>query len=213
MLDPDGAYDSPIEAELAWELGKWLADSVGVTQQEVFETSAGRFRPDFVLRTGLRSVGVEADGRDFHNERRDEWRDAMLLGEGRLDTIYRLRGTDIAHRLPDCLYLMTRLDPELFSERGRINLANAASYEARDKVIDDVLEAVRVVYEAPLDEEGPPAFLRMIRRTSQPTSAKRVFWRDTCYPFAKAQPGLSLDEIIRLYIDSPGLEPGELLRA
>lgn len=46
-------------------------------------------------------IGIECDGKKFHNASRDEWRDAMILGGEHLDVIYRLRGSDINFYIED----------------------------------------------------------------------------------------------------------------
>jgi hypothetical protein len=91
------------------------------------------FIVDFVLRDSSDyRVGVECDGKKFHDASRDEWRDAMIIGENHLDAIYRLRGSDINYYIEDVLYLIAELEPSLFSPRAASNLKVLASPEVKE---------------------------------------------------------------------------------
>jgi len=125
-------YDSPIEDRFALHYVKYASEEVDMAPQFEVATLCGHFIIDFVLTTseGYR-VGIECDGREYHDQSRDEWRDAMILGESHVDAIYRLRGSDITYYIEDILYLMAVLDPHLFSDRATENLKVLASTEIR----------------------------------------------------------------------------------
>ena len=128
----DPPYDSPIENEFAWAIVKYLESTVSFEKQKSFTTICGVFRPDFVATTNTGySVAYECDGIVHHDSGRDEWRDAMLLGDRQVDVVVRLRGCDINYHLEDCLYVCSLLDPQLHSDRGRRNLHVLASEEAK----------------------------------------------------------------------------------
>lgn len=93
LFDPP--YESPLEELFALNAIKYLDDSVDFQKQVSVETICGQFRIDFVIDTGLKKVAIECDGKESHNKSRDEWRDAMILGAGAVDVIYRLRGGDL----------------------------------------------------------------------------------------------------------------------
>ncbi len=59
-------------------------------------------------------------------------RDATLLDRDLTDAVYRIRRVDLVYCLPDVLFMISRLDPGLFSERGLINLQTLSSREARE---------------------------------------------------------------------------------
>lgn len=124
-------YDSPIEDDFAHAIVKWLHPSAIWIPQLSVNTPWGQFRLDFYLEVNEKKIGFECDGRDFHQRTwwRDRWRDQMILGSGIVDVIYRFRGCDIFHRLDDCLYLASLWDPEVFSERGRLNLETLANFD------------------------------------------------------------------------------------
>ncbi len=104
-----------------------MPDADTLNPQISVNTLCGRFILDFVINgsNGSRTA-IECDGKDFHNFSRDEWRDAMILGEQHVDVIYRLRGADLVHNITDVLYIMSIEDPYLFSERGLKNLFTLA---------------------------------------------------------------------------------------
>lgn len=63
-----------------------------------------------------------------------------------LDVLYRLRPTDIIHRLADVLYLVAQWEPALFSDRGRTNLERLASPEARAATVRATDRDVMLTY-------------------------------------------------------------------
>ena len=143
-------YRGALQDEFAWHLVKHLPEAARLRSEvEVEVQTAGGpalYTLDFVveLPTGpapgapLRRIGFEltesrtarsGDGLREHDLRLR--RDATLLAAGALDTVYRLRGSDLLGSMEDVLFLASVWDPELFSERGRINLRTLASPEAR----------------------------------------------------------------------------------
>src|SRR5262245_54692335 len=115
-------YDSPIEDLFAQAIVKRLHPDADFIPQYEVETIAGRFRLDFVALHAGRRVGFECDGAYFHHNKPDEWRDAAILGDNLLDSIFRLRGADIHNHVDTCLHLIALREPVIFSERGRQNL-------------------------------------------------------------------------------------------
>jgi len=119
---PEPPYDSPIETIFAENCFKHLARNVNADKQVKILTKHGYFFLDFLLSTCDCKIGVECDGEQFHKGLHDELRDAIILGEGHVDTIYHFRGCDITYYPDDCVWLMSILDPKLFGERGRFQL-------------------------------------------------------------------------------------------
>jgi len=115
-------FESPIEDIFAWNIVKYLSDSTELRKQVDFQTICGKFRVDFVAQNGRRKVGLECDGEDYHNEGRDEWRDAILVGSRFLDAVYHFPGKGIFNGIEGCLAALLVWEPQLFSERGQINL-------------------------------------------------------------------------------------------
>lgn len=115
-------YDSPIEDSFAYQLDKYLPPSAVLDRQLEVTTQCATYRLDFICSSGGRIVGFECDGEGYHDEARDEWRDALIMGTGRVNAIYRITGRNIFHHINRALYLVSQCERNLFSERGRTNL-------------------------------------------------------------------------------------------
>lgn len=227
-------YDSPIEEEFARIAVKHLSPDADFIAQHAVDTLCGRFVLDFVVLHEHRRIAFECDGKEFHDTSRDEWRDAMILGDDRVDVIYRLRGTDIRHRLETCLHLVALRDPHIFSEAGRAQLLTLADpalrpYEWAAAPSHDVVEPIGmpVSRQISFSEDGddddetegdvsdvqerkyPPEFLVMYVRDGRPSVHRKrnVFWQDL-FAFAKARGGGPLDDVIAAYRRANAL-PGE----
>lgn len=122
--------ESPIERLFAWNIAKYLHEDVTTEQQVEVQTICGTYRLDFLIQRGRKVVAVECDGKEFHRIERDEWRDALILETKKVHAIYRLRGSDLTYHTEDLLYLMSKRDRDLFSERGLFNLSRLASEQA-----------------------------------------------------------------------------------
>ncbi len=142
-------YPGAVQDELAWHLVKYLREDAVLQSEVEVEIPAGPdrapafFTLDFVVEVpvegapgdpagAVRRIAFEAGGgRTVAEHERRLRRDATLLAYGVVDTVYRLRGSDLAERMEDVLYLASLWDADAFSERGRINLKTLASREAR----------------------------------------------------------------------------------
>lgn len=186
---------SPIEDKFLYNYAKYASDEVIIKPQYNVTTLCGLFIIDFVLITsdGYR-VGIECDGREFHDESRDEWRDAMILGENHVDSIYRLRGSDINYHIEDVLYLILSLEPTLFSERGFKNLNLLSSSEIQNFAKSHAQDIYSVTWEA---EESLCAIRIETRRRIIPNGQRR-FW-NVAYQFAVSVGGGPLDDVINKY--------------
>jgi hypothetical protein len=141
LLEPslfyDPPYDRPLEDEFAWHLVKYLSPVTALSYQVKVETACANVWVDFVVEHGGRRIGFECgelDGSTDEGSSVDEperLRAALILGTGQVDVLYRFQGHDLVHRLHDCLLLVARWDPDLFSTRGQVNLDTLASPEAR----------------------------------------------------------------------------------
>ena len=140
-------YPGAVQDELAWHLVKHLRDDVRLASEVEVEVPASAdwprsgtgpafFTLDLVAEVptgdGVRRVAFEAaGGRGLRDHDRRLRRDATLLAHGVVDTVYRLRGSDLLGHMDDVLYLASQWDADVFSERGRVNLTTLASPEAR----------------------------------------------------------------------------------
>lgn len=185
--------ESPIEEIFAWECQEYLDDSVSFESQVEVNTEHGQFRIDFMLTRASEKIAVECDGPDFHDFFRDEFRDAILLGEGHVPIIYHFRGKDIFHRTADCLRLLSIENPLLFSPRGRANLEHLCRLGldcelsvGENRIIHDPTEPLHRVW----------AIRRDIYQSIN-INPDWPFWRKI-YDFASHHPGASLDEMISI---------------
>jgi hypothetical protein len=198
-------YDSPMEDELAWALVKRLGPQAKLTPQYDARTICGRYFIDFVVEIHGKRVGIECDGREFHNVWRDLWRDAMILGAATVDVIYRVRAADIYHRIDDVLFFVSLWDPDLFSEHQLKVLDGAASDDALEHLIDLYNLAwmskeghATVVYRAERRQSGAaePSIIAIERRSRFDPVLDYCWWRDY-FEHANEQGGGNLDLIMR----------------
>lgn len=128
----DPPYERPLEDEFAWHLVKYLEPITGLQYQVKVATPCANLWVDFVVEHGARRIGIEIGMLDEEiDEQQEHYRDALLIGSGALDVLYRFRGADLLYRPHDALCLAARWDHDLFTDRARINLNTLASPEAR----------------------------------------------------------------------------------
>lgn len=190
-------YSSPIEDNMAYNLVKYIAEDVQLLSQLSVETLCGQFIPDFVLELPAgRRIAIECDGRDFHDLSRDEWRDAMILGTGHVESVYRCRGSDIVGHIEDLLFLITQIEPQFFSERGRTNLRVLASDEARaHEIAWDYVSVLHIHYP---ELTGSQADLFLERHTLHLGTSERSFLK-SAYDYAVRTGGGDLDEVCKRF--------------
>ena len=202
----DPPYESPIEDIFAINVVKYLHEDTDFDKQVEVRTIAGAFRLDFVIRRNGKRVAVECDGRDFHDDYRDEWRDAMIFGADAVDVIYRLPGCCIFSIIEHVLQRMAKEDTELFSDRGQIILDKLASNsEAADLDRLQRFKEDREFYERETRKglaRLSQGMLFSMRQTRVAQPGQRVFWP---YYYNKARDYLSkgiccLDEMIAAHM-------------
>jgi very-short-patch-repair endonuclease len=196
-------YDSPLEDIFAWNLAKYLKPDAKLHKQVEAATLAGTFRLDLVVEYKSEKIAFECDGKEFHGASRDEWRDAMILGDSHVNTIYRLRGSDVIYHTEDCLYVISCLEPRIFSERGLINLDTLASNSIRNSLRSkmnfdkNLAKGDRLIVLDYFSDLGcfPPQFIKMVRETRHSPKEERAHWK-YLYSYALKNKGLPLDALI-----------------
>lgn len=203
MAPIDKRCESPIE-DWFWDgLQKYVSDDVTVLWQEPVDTICGSFRLDMLLLLpGGHSLGLEFDGKDHHDPYRDEWRDAMILGTGDVDSIVRLRGTDIKHCLAELLAILGNWYRDIFSSRGRFVLQQL-SPRVPDWIEHDSGAESFIVF---LGEDCTIPHNVSVKRSgfgvAKMSHAKYLF------DYAKQMGGGDLDEVIRsFWMKSLGFVP------
>lgn len=126
----DPPYSTPLDDAVAWHLVKYLRPDHGL-QSAVSGPALGAFstRLDMLVETPSRRVGLVYT--PAATDLAERLHDGLLVGKGAVDALYRIRRADLAYHLHDVLWLWTRWEPALFSDRGRTNLATLASPTAR----------------------------------------------------------------------------------
>lgn len=161
-------YPGAVQDELAWHLVKVLREDARLRSEVEVEIPASHdwpqsgtgpafFTLDLVVEVPVegtdgevRRIAFEAaggtSGRALRDHDRRLRRDATLLAHGAVDTVYRLRGSDLLGHMDDVLFLASRWDSDMVSERGRINLETLASREAKAVAVRPEQPSVLVPY-------------------------------------------------------------------
>lgn len=165
-------YGSAVQDAFAWHAPKYLDERVQITDDATLEAASwpGRavFTVDFLLtletERGVRRVAVECGGtHTLRDHQRRLRRDAALVASGTVDALYRLRGSDLLDHMDDCLFLVAAWEraagagrhvPDLFSERGRINLTTLATPEVKNHLLRPEQAAALVTYVIDPEDEG-----------------------------------------------------------
>jgi hypothetical protein len=185
----DYRYESELEAIFHWDFAKHVAEGVTTEPQLELITKLGVFRPDFVIKGKLR-VGVELDGKEFHDGFRDECRDSIILGEKHLDVIYRFQGKDIYHNTADMLYFMAQCDPWIFHDKG---IGNLKQLSCRERTPINLERDEHPLVVSHFDDVEKERFrMTLVTRRS---AGSNQYWR-RLYEFAIEKSPSNLDEMI-----------------
>jgi hypothetical protein len=186
-------FDSKLESLFARRFESHLRTGIELVQQAEVKTLCGSFYLDFVAITPSTRVAFECDGRDYHDPWRDEFRDAMILGAEAVDSIYRLRGSDLYHHMSDCLYVISIWNPELFDHAEIARLEASSSETIKDLSSwfrDDDVATTRY---GPVNEQLGDIHVTRRRRVSD--HGERFFWK-CLYDFAKERGGGKLEKLM-----------------
>ena len=132
--------ESVIEEILENPLYQAVNDRSAVVPQYWLETSLGKFRADFVVKSEQRSIAIECDGTQFHDADRDEIRDAAILSQTEIDTVYRIPGLLILDHHLDCIAIISLIEPDLFDEDWLTRHRNAISFPANEEYREQLLK-------------------------------------------------------------------------
>lgn len=200
---PEPPYDSPIETIFAEHCFRYLSPNVHTEKQVEVSTKHGSFRVDFGLSVANKRIAVECDGKDFHEGLRDEFRDAILLGENHFDTIYHFRGCDLVYYPYDCIWLISILDGDLFNQRAHLQLD-----KLRCSTFDVSSEKAEKDESFVFNIDPPTQYFWAFRRSASLVSKNPTLnyhWK-VLYKFACEYPGSSLDELLDIRVSSWALD-------
>ncbi|MBL6766433.1 MAG: hypothetical protein ISQ14_15880 [Verrucomicrobiae bacterium] len=195
-------FESPIEEELARVVDKYLRRDSQLANQVEFSTPNGSFRVDFVISCAQRRIALEANGKKFHDYKRDIWRAALILGNSNIDAIYHLRGRDILFNLESALCAIALIDSTLFSERGILNLKQLSRLAVPRIHSIDGSAAMRVEVRGGRelgheDDDDRARLLYSINYASK-DQPDRCLWR-ILHQIALRHPGLKVADLIKRY--------------
>ena len=136
----------------------------------------------------------------FHDVQYDAWRDAVILGEGFVDNIVRLRGKDIYSREYDCIYVVSRWQPTLFTERAVKNLRTLATEQCKRafNVSEDSNSIMIDYYDREIDPDDDDVFAEEITRGARICRQVKGAGR-SLYDYARVHKGRTLRSIISQY--------------
>lgn len=178
-------YDSPLEAQLAYFLPKYIEDAAKFFKQYQVVTLRGTFKLDFLVDSPKGKFGFECDGKDFHDFHRDLFRDALILGSSDVVSIHRITGADIHNRLDDALFAISKVEPDAFSERGRTNLWTLSTSRSNLDVVD--------ITDGAIASDNTRLLSMTIGRLSK--RSKDPFWK-RLFEFVVANRFLTTEELI-----------------
>lgn len=129
--------ESPIENLFIDAFEKYVSSRVEIYPQYEVHTPWGMFRLDFLIQLGEKKIAIECDGKDFHDQCRDEWRDALILGSKQVDSIYRFRGKDLFWNVNDCVHLIFHYDKGLFNSCYQHNYSQLITEDLQERLEND----------------------------------------------------------------------------
>ncbi len=115
--------------ELSWQFTKYLDERATVSPRAHVDAPYTDYVIDYLIELGCVKVGFVCDHLASQTERiLSGFRDALLVDAGYVHVLYRFSTQDLEERFQDCMLLVAKWNPDLFSTRGRMNLEMLASW-------------------------------------------------------------------------------------
>lgn len=145
-------YDPPYATELddtvARHLVAYLMPAASLEYKARVWAAYAACRFDFLIDLGTRRVAIDyTDTPENLETALVEDNDALVLGAGVVDAVVRIRRSDLEERLYDCLHLLAKWDPALFTPYGQRVFASRASQEALEVFPEPEAGLATVYYE------------------------------------------------------------------
>lgn len=122
-----------IDFDLSWQFTKYLDERATVYPRAHVDAPYADFVIDYLIEFGCVKVGFVCDHLTSQTERTlSGFRDALLVDAGFVHAVYRFTTHDLEERFQDCMLLVAKWNPDLFSTRGRMNLEMLASRPVLD---------------------------------------------------------------------------------
>lgn len=141
--------ESPIETFFLNHLVNFLSTETQVVIQYPIETIGGNFRADIALIKDNKKIVIECDGKEYHSEEKDdwydEWRDTLILFQGEINTIYRVKGSDIFNEIYKAISIISHFDPNYFNTTKTSQLKNLNIIDNRiTKYVESNNDAIEI---------------------------------------------------------------------
>lgn len=121
----DPPYESLLADRLARQLVRYLKPSCGLQHETVALTPRNCFRLDFLIEAGEDVRGIERAGLLLGErpeaEGAPDLYDALIVGSGAVDVLYRIDPEGLEAHLVDGLFVMSEHDPALFERPERLH--------------------------------------------------------------------------------------------
>jgi very-short-patch-repair endonuclease len=123
--------ESPVEEDFYLFFEKYAHYDTCLQCQVKTPTHLGTFRIDFVATSPTgRKVAFEIDGARWHKDWfRDYVRDAAIMLQGGIDTMYRIPAFGVYYSTHHVFHLIQKQDPDLFSDGADLSIANRMESE------------------------------------------------------------------------------------
>ncbi len=141
--------DSPIEDIFINTINKYLSSDVCIIPQYKVDVPM-EFRLDFIIKKFESCIGIECDGKEYHNYYKDQIRDALILDRSCVDTIFRFPGKAIYYSIYNCIYFIYDFFPDLFNQDYVVNLITLT-----DPTFIEQHEKIKNFYEQFKEFKGP----------------------------------------------------------
>lgn len=109
--------DSPLERTFQHYLLKFAHELTKIHRQFKVTCGSKIYRLDFALERNGRIVGIECDGKEFHDINQDSERDKAIISTGLVNRIIRLPGKDIHHCRWEVILILNAIEPSFWNDR------------------------------------------------------------------------------------------------
>ncbi len=183
-----GNAPGPADTVFARKLLLNLEPTAMLTKGFEVSVPARSFIIDLLIEHNGQRIAVEYKDTESYDALRDEWHDALILGDGQVNTIYRFVGMDLEQFQDDCLFFISQSDPQLFSKR----------YKGRNSGLKfDPLERNVVFYNMVGDDEVVYKLKYILEHRKQ--SDRQGKW-NILYDFAQKNPVIPFENLVGMDI-------------
>lgn len=143
----DPPYESELDDALARHLVAYLVPAASLSYGARVWTGYSSCRYDFLIDLGTRRIAIDHTDTPYQLETAlVEDNDALALGSGNVDVVLRVRRHDLEERLFDCLHLIAKWEPGLFTPYGLRVFTRRASEAARCTLPEPETDTATITY-------------------------------------------------------------------